>query len=180
MFNMFTGCPRRPAGNRSTACTRLPALESWPTVTDVYSSCSVSGFGNTSVTLPATSPLASGNALTSMPLRKARYSRIHVHHASIHLHGNTARQSSTRCVSTRRSSSRSGMMIGLRSKHAEQGQLVLQQLLELPIIVPNEPKPRRLAELNPEGLTAGRGIQSVASPTAIAAVGPEVEADAPN
>jgi len=57
---------------------------------------------------------------------------------------------------------------------------VLQQLLELPIVVPNEPTPRRLAELNPEGLTAGRGIQSVASPTAIAAVGPEVEADAPN
>jgi hypothetical protein len=43
MSNMSTGSPRRPARNRGTARTRLPAVDSWPTAADVYSPRSVNG-----------------------------------------------------------------------------------------------------------------------------------------
>jgi hypothetical protein len=54
----------------------------------------------------------------------------------------------------------------LRSKHVEQTRLVLQHLIDLPIKVPNEPMPRWLATMKPEGLTVGL-IQSGTSPTGV-------------
>jgi hypothetical protein len=54
----------------------------------------------------------------------------------------------------------------LRSKHVEQGRMVLQHLIDLPIQVHNEPMPKWLAAARPEGLAVGL-IQSVASPTGV-------------
>lgn len=50
----------------------------------------------------------------------------------------------------------------LRGPHIAQARVVLQHLLELPIRVHNEPKPKWMAAARPEGLTVGL-IQSVAS-----------------
>jgi hypothetical protein len=52
----------------------------------------------------------------------------------------------------------------LRGPHIAPARTVLQHLIELPIRVHNEPKPKWLAAARPEGLAVGL-IQSVASPT---------------
>jgi hypothetical protein len=51
----------------------------------------------------------------------------------------------------------------LRGPHVQQARLVLQHLLDLPIRIHNEPKPKWVAAARPEGLMAGL-VQSVASP----------------
>ena len=51
----------------------------------------------------------------------------------------------------------------LRGPHVAQARLVLQHLIDLPIKVINQPVPKWMAAVKPEGLTVG--IQSVASPT---------------
>lgn len=50
-----------------------------------------------------------------------------------------------------------------------QARIVLQHLLDLPIRIHNEPKPKWMASARPEGLAVGL-IQSVASPTGIAPI----------
>jgi len=51
----------------------------------------------------------------------------------------------------------------LRGPHIHQARTVLQHVIELPIRVHNEPRPRWVAAARPEGLTVGL-VQSVASP----------------
>ena len=51
----------------------------------------------------------------------------------------------------------------LRGPHVEQARTVLQHLLDLPIRVMNEPKPKWMAAARPEGLAVGL-VQSEASP----------------
>ena len=50
----------------------------------------------------------------------------------------------------------------LRGPHVAQARLVLQDLIDLPIKVINQPVPKWIAAVKPEGLTVG--IQSVPSP----------------
>jgi hypothetical protein len=52
----------------------------------------------------------------------------------------------------------------LRGPHVAPARVVLQHLVDLPIRVHNQPKPKWIAAARPEGLTVGL-IQSMASPT---------------
>ena len=51
----------------------------------------------------------------------------------------------------------------LRGPHVQQARTVLQHIIDLPIHIFNEPKPKWVADGRPEGLTVGL-VQSVASP----------------
>jgi hypothetical protein len=55
----------------------------------------------------------------------------------------------------------------LRSQHIAQARLVLQQLVDLPITIHNEPKPKWIAGVGRNGLAVGL-ICNVASPTGTA------------
>jgi hypothetical protein len=55
----------------------------------------------------------------------------------------------------------------LRGPHVAQARLVLQHLVDLPIRVMNEPKPKWMAEAKPEGLAVGL-VQLMASPPGFA------------
>ena len=58
----------------------------------------------------------------------------------------------------------------LRGPHVQQARIVLQHLLDLPIGIHNQPKPKWIAAARPEGLMAGL-VQSVASPPGFGAAG---------
>lgn len=53
----------------------------------------------------------------------------------------------------------------LRSQHIDQARQVLKHLIDPPIVVHNEPKPKWIAAAKPEGLTIGLGYSRVASPS---------------
>jgi hypothetical protein len=51
----------------------------------------------------------------------------------------------------------------LRGKHVEQGRLILQHLVDLPIRIMNDPRPTWMTQTRPNGMLVGM-IQKVASP----------------
>jgi hypothetical protein len=55
----------------------------------------------------------------------------------------------------------------LRGPHVAQARLILQHLIDLPIRIPNAPKPKWMTKTRPGGLLVGL-VQSLASPTGAA------------